>query len=102
MNSASSSTFQCAPCLNGAACECQQATAVSVAYSARSGRTHLASAIGIEAVQRHGKRVRYFSTVELTNALELEKATGKQGQIAHKLRFGGNQQPNQSALKSRT
>ncbi|WP_244138118.1 ATP-binding protein, partial [Burkholderia vietnamiensis] len=42
---------------------------------------------GIEAVQRHGKRVRYFSTVELTNALEQEKSIGKQGQIAHKLMY---------------
>ena len=50
-----------------------------------TGKTHLASAIGIEAVQRRGKRVRYFSTIELTNALELQKSTGKQGQIAHKL-----------------
>ncbi|WP_233874589.1 IS21-like element helper ATPase IstB [Paraburkholderia adhaesiva] len=50
-----------------------------------TGKTHLATAIGIEAVQRHGKRVRYFSTVELANALELEKAAGKQGQIAHRL-----------------
>ncbi len=52
-----------------------------------TGKTHLASAIGIEAVQRHGKRVRYFSTVELTNALEQEKSIGKQGQIAHKLMY---------------
>ncbi|TYZ39019.1 transposase, partial [Ralstonia solanacearum] len=37
-----------------------------------TGKTHLATAIGIEAVQRHGKRVRYFSTIELANALELE------------------------------
>ncbi|HDR9057678.1 TPA: ATP-binding protein, partial [Burkholderia vietnamiensis] len=34
-----------------------------------------------------GKRVRYFSTVELTNALEQEKSIGKQGQIAHKLMY---------------
>jgi DNA replication protein DnaC len=46
-----------------------------------TGKTHLASAIGIEAVQRHGKRVRYFSTVELTNALEQEKSTGKHGYL---------------------
>ncbi|WP_186130253.1 ATP-binding protein, partial [Burkholderia gladioli] len=52
-----------------------------------TGTPHLASAIGIEAVQRHGKRVRYFSTVELTNALEQEKSIGKQGQIAHKLMY---------------
>jgi DNA replication protein DnaC len=50
-----------------------------------TGKTHLATAIGIEAVQRHNKRVRYFSTIELANALELEKAAGKQGQIAHRL-----------------
>jgi DNA replication protein DnaC len=52
-----------------------------------TGKTHLATAIGIEAVQRRGKRVRYFSTVELTNALEFEKTSGKQGQIAHKLMY---------------
>jgi DNA replication protein DnaC len=52
-----------------------------------TGKTHLASALGIEAVQKHAKRVRFFSTVELTNALEQEKATGKQGQIAHKLMY---------------
>ena len=38
-----------------------------------TGKTHLATAIGIEAIQKHGKRVRFFSTVELVNALELEK-----------------------------
>ncbi len=50
-----------------------------------TGKTHLATAIGIEAIQRHGKRVRLFSTVELVNALEQEKAQGKAGQIAHRL-----------------
>ena len=50
-----------------------------------TGKTHLATAIGIEAIQRHGKRVRFFSTVELVNALELEKAQGKAGQLAHRL-----------------
>ena len=48
-------------------------------------RPHLATAIGIEAIQRHGKRVRFFSTVELVNALELEKSQGKAGQLAHRL-----------------
>jgi len=43
------------------------------------------SAIGVEALRTHGKRVRFFSTVELTNALELEKLTGRAGQIAHRL-----------------
>ncbi len=50
-----------------------------------SGKTHLATAIGVEAIQRHGRRVRFLSTVELVNALEQEKAAGKQGQLAYRL-----------------
>jgi DNA replication protein len=50
-----------------------------------TGKTHLATALGIEAVTRHGKRVRFYSTVELVNALEQEKATGKAGRLAHQL-----------------
>lgn len=52
-----------------------------------SGKTHLATAIGVEAIQKHGKRVRFFSTVELVNALEQEKANGKSGQIALRLMY---------------
>ena len=52
-----------------------------------TGKTHLASAIGIEAIRDHGKRVRFFSTVELVNALEAEKAAGKQGQLAYRLMY---------------
>ena len=52
-----------------------------------TGKTHLATALGIEAIQRHGKRVRFHSTVELVNALEAEKAAGKAGQIAHRLMY---------------
>jgi DNA replication protein DnaC len=52
-----------------------------------TGKTHLATALGIEAIQRHGKRVRLHSTVELVNALEAEKAQGKAGQIAHRLMY---------------
>jgi DNA replication protein DnaC len=37
-----------------------------------TGKTHLATAIGVEAIQRHHRRVRFLSTVELVNALELE------------------------------
>jgi DNA replication protein DnaC len=47
-----------------------------------TGKTHLATAIGIAAVTRHGKRVRFYSTVDLVNALEQEKAQGKAGRIA--------------------
>jgi DNA replication protein DnaC len=52
-----------------------------------TGKTHLATAIGIEAIQRHGRRVRFFSTVELVNALEHEKAQGKPGQLAYRLMY---------------
>ena len=49
-----------------------------------TGKTHLATAIGVEAIQRHQRRVRFLSTVELVNALEQEKAAGKQGQLAYR------------------
>ena len=47
-----------------------------------TGKTHLASAIGVAGITRHGKRVRFYSTVDLVNALEREKAEGKAGRIA--------------------
>jgi DNA replication protein DnaC len=50
-----------------------------------TGKTHLATALGVEALRTHAKRVRFFSTIELVNALELEKATGRAGQIANRL-----------------
>jgi DNA replication protein DnaC len=50
-----------------------------------TGKTHLATSLGIEAIRLHGKRVRFFSTVELVNALELEKAQNNAGQLAHRL-----------------
>lgn len=52
-----------------------------------TGKTHLATAIGVQAIEHHHRRVRFFSTVELVNALELEKASGKAGQIAHRLMY---------------
>jgi len=52
-----------------------------------TGKTHLATALGVQAVTQHGKRVRFYSTVELVNALELEKSAGKQGQIANRLMY---------------
>jgi DNA replication protein DnaC len=52
-----------------------------------TGKTHLATAIGVQAVMHLQRRVRCFSTTELVNALELEKAAGKQGQIAHRLAY---------------
>jgi hypothetical protein len=50
-----------------------------------AAKTHLATAIGIQAIEHHRKRVRFFSTVELVNALEQEKLQGKPGQIAARL-----------------
>jgi DNA replication protein DnaC len=47
-----------------------------------TGKTHLATAIGVAGITRHGKRVRFYSTVDLVNALEREKADGKAGRIA--------------------
>jgi DNA replication protein DnaC len=47
-----------------------------------TGKTHLATAVGVSAITRHGKRVRFYSTVDLVNALEQEKAQGKAGRIA--------------------
>lgn len=52
-----------------------------------TGKTHLATAIGIEAVRQHRLRVRFFSTIELVNALEKEQAQGKAGQIALRLSY---------------
>lgn len=50
-----------------------------------TGKTHLATAIGVQAVQHQHRRVRFFSTIELVNALELEKIAGKQGQLANRM-----------------
>jgi len=47
-----------------------------------TGKTHLATALGVSGIQQHSKRVRFFSTVELVNSLEQEKAAGKQGRLA--------------------
>ena len=50
-----------------------------------TGKTHLATALAIEAIQQHRYRARFFSTIELVNALELEKQAGQQGKIANRL-----------------
>ena len=50
-----------------------------------TGKTHLATAIGVQAIMHHHLRVRFFSTVELVNSLELEKANGKSGQMTNRL-----------------
>ena len=50
-----------------------------------TGKTHLATALGVAGICQHGKRVRFFSTLELVGALEMEKAAGKQGRLAMSL-----------------
>ena len=50
-----------------------------------TGKTHVATALGIQAIEHHRRKVRFFSTIELVNALEQEKARGKAGQIAESL-----------------
>jgi DNA replication protein DnaC len=50
-----------------------------------TGKTHLATALGVQAVEHRRKKVRFFSTVELVNTLEQEKAKGRAGQIAESL-----------------
>ncbi len=50
-----------------------------------TGKTHLATAIGIQAVIHHHRRVRFLSTVELVNALEQEKTSGKAGKLANRM-----------------
>lgn len=49
-----------------------------------TGKTHLATALGVQAIEHHRHRVRFVPTIELVNTLELEKAAGKQGQMAYR------------------
>jgi DNA replication protein DnaC len=46
-----------------------------------TGKTHLATAIGVAGIAAKGKRVRFYS-VDLVNELEREKREGKAGRIA--------------------
>ena len=50
-----------------------------------TGKTHIATALGVQAVEHHRKKVRFFSTVDLVNVLEQEKAFNKAGQLAERL-----------------
>jgi DNA replication protein DnaC len=50
-----------------------------------TGKTHLATAIAVQAIQHHRQRVRFLSTIELVNALEQEKQAGQQGRLANRL-----------------
>lgn len=50
-----------------------------------TGKTHLATAIAVSGITIKGKRVRFYSTVDLVNVLEREKQEGKAGRIAQAL-----------------
>ena len=50
-----------------------------------TGKTHIATALGVQAVEHHRKKVRFFATVDLVNVLEQEKALNKAGQLAERL-----------------
>jgi len=50
-----------------------------------AGKTHLATAIAVSGITSKDKRVRFYSTVDLVNQLEQEKALGKAGRIATSL-----------------
>ncbi len=49
-----------------------------------TGKTHLATALGVAAIH-HGKRIRFFNTVDLVNLLEQEKQLNKTGNLARRL-----------------
>ena len=50
-----------------------------------TGKTHMATALGVQAIEHHRKKVRFFATADLVNALEQEKAMNKAGQLAERL-----------------
>jgi len=50
-----------------------------------TGKTHVATALAVQAVTHSRKKARFTSTVDLVNALEQEKALNKAGQIAERL-----------------
>jgi hypothetical protein len=47
-----------------------------------NGKTHDANAVGIQLIERHRRTVRFFSTIEIVNAHEKEKAREKAGHMA--------------------
>ncbi len=50
-----------------------------------TGKSHLATAIAVAGITRHGKRARFYSTIDLVTLLEQEKAQGRSGRIAASL-----------------
>jgi DNA replication protein DnaC len=50
-----------------------------------TSKSRLATAIGVAGITEHGKQARFYSTVDLVNALERDKAEAKAGRIAGSL-----------------
>jgi DNA replication protein DnaC len=50
-----------------------------------TGKTHLATALGVKAITESNKRVRFYSTIDLVTQLEREKNAGHQGKLAYRL-----------------
>ena len=61
--------------------------AKGVIFTRRSGGQYSTpiDTLGVQAVEHHRRKVRFFATVDLVNALEQEKAANKAGQIAERL-----------------
>lgn len=63
----------------------EQADNVVLIGGPGTGKTHLATALGVQAIEHGRKKVRFYSTVDLVNALEQEKTANKAGQLADRL-----------------
>ena len=50
-----------------------------------TGKTHAATALGVQVVEHHRNKVRFFATVDLVNVFEQEKTKNKAGQLAERL-----------------
>ena len=63
----------------------EQAENIVLVGGPGTGKTHIATALAIHALEHHRIKARFYSTVELVNALEQEKTQGKSGMIAERL-----------------
>ena len=50
-----------------------------------TGKTHIATALAVQAIEHRRRKARFFATVDLVNALEQEKAMNRAGQLAERL-----------------
>jgi DNA replication protein DnaC len=62
----------------------EQATNLILVGGTGTGKTHLATALGVAAIHQ-GKRVRFYNAVDLVNQLDKEKQLGKAGTLAKRL-----------------